>query len=301
MHSEFAGATAFEDNLAGVARATAKRGNSVITDGEREVAVQKISVCGKGGSGKSTIVTLLASAMREKGYGVLVVDSDESNPGLYRLLGLESRPAPLLELIGGKKEVFPTFSQEAEPSPSVLTQEQIPIADIPGPYLAEGGGLKLVCIGKIVQSFEGCACPMGALSREFLKRLHLHSDEVAIVDMEAGIEHFGRGVEMSVDAVLIVVEPSLDSLELAGKIHRMAAESGVNSVWALLNKMASEEMTHSLRQDLQARGITVVGSIAYHPDISRSGLEGRPPGGSGAESAMASVVDRLLEGGGPCA
>jgi CO dehydrogenase maturation factor len=37
----------------------------------------KISVCGKGGSGKSTIA-LLANEARARGYRVLVVDSDES-------------------------------------------------------------------------------------------------------------------------------------------------------------------------------------------------------------------------------
>ncbi|KPJ51676.1 MAG: ATP-binding protein, partial [Dehalococcoidia bacterium DG_18] len=50
----------------------------------------KIAVCGKGGSGKSAIVTLLAKGLREKGYKVLVVDSDESNSGLYRMLGFDS-------------------------------------------------------------------------------------------------------------------------------------------------------------------------------------------------------------------
>ncbi|MFO8099273.1 MAG: P-loop NTPase, partial [Salinibacter sp.] len=68
--------------------------------------MKKIAVGGKGGSGKSSMVALLASGMRERGYRVLVVDSDESNPGLYRLLGLEGRPAPLLELVGGKNQVF---------------------------------------------------------------------------------------------------------------------------------------------------------------------------------------------------
>ena len=81
----------------------------------KEVEVKKISVCGKGGSGKSTIVALLADAIRERGYQVLVVDSDESNPGLYRMLGLPGRPKPLLELVGGRKHVFSTFSGESKP------------------------------------------------------------------------------------------------------------------------------------------------------------------------------------------
>ena len=62
----------------------------------------KISVCGKGGSGKSTVLTLLAKAAQERGLPVLVVDSDESNSGLFRMLGFKSPPVPLMELVGGK-------------------------------------------------------------------------------------------------------------------------------------------------------------------------------------------------------
>jgi CO dehydrogenase maturation factor len=267
----------------------------------KEVEVKKISVCGKGGSGKSTITALLADAIQGRGYRVLVVDSDESNPGLYRMLGLERRPKALLELVGGKKNVFTTFSGEPRPSPSVLTQEEIPIADIPHQYIAERDGVKLVCIGKVLQSLEGCACPMGALSREFLKRLSLEDDEVAIVDMEAGIEHFGRGVDTSLDGVLIVVEPSLDSLQLAEKIHPMASELGIDTVWAILNKAMSDQMASRLRRELVMKGISVLGSIGYDPEILQFGLDGRSLQGSRARRSIEATVDQLLEGRDPCA
>jgi len=65
----------------------------------------KISVCGKGGSGKSTVATLPANGARDRGYQVLVVDSDESNLGLCRMPGFDSPPVPLVELVGGKKRV----------------------------------------------------------------------------------------------------------------------------------------------------------------------------------------------------
>ena len=58
----------------------------------------KISVCGKGGSGKSTLVSLLANAAQIKGLTTLVVDSDESNSGLFRMLGLDKPPVPLMTL-----------------------------------------------------------------------------------------------------------------------------------------------------------------------------------------------------------
>ena len=256
--------------------------------------VKKVSVCGKGGSGKSTIVTLLAKGMKERGYRVLVVDSDESNPGLYRMLGFEKRPNPLLELVGGKKNVFRTFSEDSGPSQSILTQEEIRIADLPPQYIVEREGIGMVCIGKILQSLEGCACPMGALSREFLKRLRLQEGEVAIVDMEAGIEHFGRGVETSIDSVLVVVEPSFDSLELADKINTLAAEVGMDNTWTVLNKVMSEEMALRLRDELEKRGISVIGAIGYDPDIFQASLEGRPLSEARAAEDMAKILDVLL-------
>jgi len=254
----------------------------------------KISVCGKGGSGKSTVVALLANALQKRGYGVLVVDSDESNPGLYRLLGLEGRPRPLLELVGGKKKVFRAFSEDPDSPTSVLTQEEIRTKDLPSRYIVGQDRVRLVCVGKILQSLEGCACPMGALSREFLKRLRLQEHEVALVDMEAGIEHFGRGIETSVDSVLAVTEPSLDSLELAEKIGTLAGDVGVKRAWAILNKVPSEEMASRLREELEGRGIPVIGSIGYDQEVLQSGLEGRPVHSGDAEREIERVVDQLL-------
>jgi CO dehydrogenase maturation factor len=256
--------------------------------------MKRIAVSGKGGSGKSTIAALLAKAMRARGYRVLVVDSDESNPGLYRKLGLERRPAPLLGLVGGKKRVFQTFSDASQAPRSILTQEEIRVADIPADYIVEREGIRLVCVGKILQSLEGCACPMGVLSREFLGRLSLEEDEVAIVDMEAGIEHFGRGVETSIDSMLIVTEPSFDSVELAEKMNALAAEVEIGDVWTILNKVPSEEIASTVRAALESRGVPVMGSIGYDPEIFQSGLAGQPIRGGSAESDIARIADRLV-------
>ena len=200
----------------------------------------------------------------------------------------------MLELVGGKKKVFQAFSEEPESSKSILTQEEIQVADIPGDYIVERDSIGLVCIGKILQSLEGCACPMGALSREFLKRLSLQKDEIAVVDMEAGIEHFGRGVETSVDTVLAVTEPSFDSVELAEKMNTLAAEVGVERVWTILNKVMSKEIALRLREELEERGISIIGSIGYDPEIFQAGLEGHPIHSGEAEKNIASILDQLL-------
>jgi CO dehydrogenase maturation factor len=249
----------------------------------------KISVCGKGGSGKSTIVALLASEARLRGYRVLVVDSDESNSGLFRMLGFDYSPTPFMELVGGKKSLQQKMGQ-----PSVLSEPQITAEQIPEQYLLQKNGLKLVAVGKIMQSLEGCACPMGVLSREFLKKLALQEDELAIVDMEAGVEHFGRGVETSIDSVLVVVEPPLESVNIGQKVHDLASGIGIKNVWAVLNKVPSEEIANRLKAELEERQIDVVGCIYFDADIFRSSLDGRMPAKGVAVQEIKDVLDRIL-------
>ena len=232
---------------------------------------------------------MLAKAAQQRELSVVVVDSDESNSSLFRMLGFDHPPAPLLEMVGGKANL-----KEKMKSSDILSRTQLSVDDLPIDHLQRKDHLSLVSIGKILQSLEGCACPMGVLSREFLGRLRLQEDEVAIVDMEAGIEHFGRGVETSLDSVLIVVDPSYESLELAERIHALAAEVGMANVWTILNRATSEEIALKLREALEIRGISVIGSIGYDPDIFLAGLEGRALAGGRAVKDMATIVDGLL-------
>jgi CO dehydrogenase maturation factor len=248
----------------------------------------KISVCGKGGSGKSTIVALLANEALTRGYRVLVVDSDESNTGLFRMLGFDGPPVPLMELVGGKQNLKQKMGQ-----PNIFSEMKITTAHIPEHYLLQHGKLQLVAIGKIMQSLEGCACPMGVLNREFLKKLDLETDELAIVDMEAGVEHFGRGVDTSIDAVLIVVEPPLESINIGQKIHDLAAGIGIRNVWAIMNKVPSRSMAKKVKIELKERHIDVVGFISFGADIFKLSLDGKIPTDGLAIRETKDILDNI--------
>lgn len=249
----------------------------------------KISVCGKGGSGKSTLVTLLANEALARGYRVLVVDSDESNSGLFRMLGFDHPPVPLMELVGGKKDLKQKMFQT-----NVLSESRLTTTQIPEEYQLQRNDLTLVSIGKILQSLEGCACPMGVLSREFLKKLVLQEDELAIVDMEAGVEHFGRGVDTSIDSVLIVVEPPLESVNVGQKIYELASGIGIKKVWAVMNKVPSVEIADRLKAELKKRHIEVVGGIYHDADIFGSSLDGKIPTKGSAVREIKEVMDSIL-------
>ena len=260
----------------------------------------KICVCGKGGSGKSTIAALLANGLKTGGKQVLVLDSDESNSSLYWMLGLDRPPQPLMNLVGGKKNVQQKMiarftSGEQEPTMTIWDLERLHIGDIPPDYIVGDEDLHLVSTGKIHQSMEGCACPMGVVTREFLKRLELEPDEIAVVDMEAGIEHFGRGVETGVDMVVAVVEPSLESISLAKKIMDLTSEAGALFKGAILNKLGSEEQESHVLDALENLGVPVVGAVRFHEAFQSGCLKGEPLLPDPASREMKGILLSLTE------
>jgi CO dehydrogenase maturation factor len=171
------------------------------------------------------------------------------------MLGFDLPPVPLMDLVGGKRKVQKKMtrgfsSHESERGMRLMMRDTIMVDDIPTGHVLKMDNLSLVCIGKILQSLEGCACPMGALSREFLKKLSLRKSEIVIVDMEAGVEHFGRGVETSINSVLIVVEPSFESLQLAERVNNLSRGIGIDNIWAILNKVPSDGIASKLEGEL---------------------------------------------------
>jgi len=251
----------------------------------------KISVCGKGGSGKSVVVALMADALRQRGKEVIVLDSDESNANLFWMLGLDRPPRPLMDLLGGRKGVKQKMRKK-----SIWEMEKIPIHEIPEEYVAKGDGIRLVATGKIHQSLEGCACPMGAVTREFLKKLELTPNEIALVDMEAGIEHFGRGIEASVDRVVCVVEPSLESISMAKRVMELTKAAGATFNGAILNKISNPEQKNIVIGKLGEVDFPVIGTIGYHEEIRSACLKGGRLTAQIVAGELKTIIDSLLGG-----
>jgi len=255
----------------------------------KKSAVEKIVVAGKGGTGKSTVVTLMANAFAADGYRVLVLDTDESNPGLYRMFGFEKEPKPLLTLLS-------RFSP-GEPAPDTewMTREEITLQDIPSDYVLSRDGLNFLMVGKIEDPFQGCACSMADITRDLMGKLVLGEKELVLIDMEAGVESFGRGVERNVDTVLMVVEPSFESMTLAEKIGYMAEGMGISRIRAILNKVPSEKVVRKMIEELDKKNIETIGTVYYDTEVSEAGFEGRVPVNSKATNEVKEIASRLLD------
>ena len=235
----------------------------------------KILFCGKGGSGKSTLLSLTALCLSET-RDVLVVDADESNPGLARMMGLAPPRQTLMENLGGKSafrrsrgKKTASFERNDLLGEALKSPESIPAA-----AASRSGRLTLVAVGKVEHAHEGCACPMGVLAKSFISRIPADSSRWVLVDTEAGVEHFGRGILEGVDAVVAVLDPSYDALMLAGKIRAMAAEGG-KPLRVALNK-ADGEMEPLMRAELEKQGIGIACTLPHSQEIARANLRALP-------------------------
>ncbi len=237
----------------------------------------KLLVSGRGGSGKSTLVALLAKVLGEQGKKTLVVDSDESNLSLDLMLNIETPEQTLMDYLGGKpavreKLMAVTRGEDGEQAP--LFSGTLTFDQLPAQCVSWKGMVGLVRVGKIEHSNEGCACPMGAVTRNFLKQLQVKDDQWLLVDTEAGVEHFGRGVLEGVGLVLMMVDPSYESVVLAEKAKGLAEEAGKGFL-AVLNRV-DETNAPILRREVEWRGVPVGGELVRDPKIAQANMVGNP-------------------------
>jgi len=258
---------------------------------------KRILICGKGGSGKSSIITLIGKSLKEKGYSVLMLDGDASNPcGLCKLLfGDVKNPKPLIDFFFGRKYVECPVD---DPHPLTRLNDKIPIIskkmgieEIPSVYFIDKDGIKLLQVGKIENAFEGCDGPMSKISRDFIVK----GNQVILLDTEAGVEHFGRGLEQNIDIILVVVDPTFESIFVAERVKRFAGQMGKGRVWTILNKIRTREIESIVSNELRERDINILGTVNYDPEIELSGLMGTKFEKSEAFLVVDDLVEKLVE------
>lgn len=255
-------------------------------------------VCGKGGSGKSTIVALMTAILQRKAYDVMVLDGDASNPeGLIRLLfglGVEGEPKPLIEFFGGIDVVTCPVD---DPSPLTRINDLDPVPEyridlfkeIPAEYYLQKGNTILLQVGKIETYGQGCDGPLEKVVRDFM----VEGDAVNLIDMKAGIEHFGRRIPDQMDVILGVLDYTLESVSIAKRMAEFCQEASIKNFWLILNKIESEEVKSMLMDKLANLQGKVIGSIPFDQELIKAGLSGNALGECKALEEVGHIVERL--------
>jgi CO dehydrogenase maturation factor len=178
-------------------------------------------------------------------------------------------------------------------TPAPLFKMNPKVDDIPDHYAVDYRGFKLMVMGTIQKGGGGCACPENAFLKSLLNYMVIARNEWVLLDMEAGIEHLGRGTAIGVDHMIIVVEPNGTSTETAFRIKRLAEDLLVKSVLVVGNKIQGPEDEEFLRQEL--KDFKIIGFVPFSDVIRRISLRKMSPFDVEGESIkpIVDIVDSL--------
>lgn len=199
----------------------------------------KIAVSGKGGVGKTTWAALLAGAYTKRGNNILAIDADPS-PCLANALGFPPEVAEKIVPISEMEELIYERTGAQPGTTGGYFRLNPKVDDIPDRFSASHKGIRLLLLGHVEKGGSGCICPESTMLKALVTHLLLGRRDVVILDMYAGTEHLGRGTADSVDAFLIVVEPSSRSLATAKQIEKLARDIHLEHLYLLANRVRNQ-------------------------------------------------------------
>ncbi|MCG8533310.1 MAG: AAA family ATPase [Desulfovibrionales bacterium] len=202
----------------------------------------KLAFAGKGGVGKTTLTAWMADYLARHGKNVWLVDADTAL-SLGEACGVDRKrlPEPLInredlirERIRQENTTMFTLNPDVSDLPEALSVELPIVGDVADGTAA--GSKRLLVMGTVTGAGGGCACAANTLLKAILAHLVLERNDWVLVDLEAGVEHLGRGTVAHVDGLVVVSEPSMRGLQTAAEVGTMAADLGLHKQVLVLNR-----------------------------------------------------------------
>ena len=232
----------------------------------------KLAITGKGGVGKTTLSSTLARLYADEGRTVLAADVDpDANLGLA--LGLSQEEVDAIIPISKMRDLAKERTGASDDNRFYKLNPYV--ADIPEKFAKTVNGVKLLVMGTVDVGGSGCVCPEHVMLKSILSSLTYRKNDVVIMDMEAGLEHLGRGTAMNMDQFVVVIEPGARSVQTYRNVKRLAADLGVKRVRVVANKIRDEQDEAFIRGAIPAEDL--LGCIHYNTEIMDADRNGKSP------------------------
>ena len=232
----------------------------------------KFAITGKGGVGKTTLSSTLARLYADEGRTVLAADVDpDANLGLA--LGLTQEEVD--EIVPISKMRTLVEERTGATAANQFYKLNPYVADIPDTFSKDINGVKLLVMGTVDVGGSGCVCPEHVMLKSILASLTYRKDDVVIMDMEAGLEHLGRGTAMNMDQFIVVIEPGARSVQTYRNVKRLAKDLGVKRVRVVANKVRDERDEEFVRNSIPEEDL--LGMIHYNLEIMDADRQGKSP------------------------
>ena len=255
----------------------------------------KIAISGKGGVGKTTLSSGLARLWVAEGRRVIAIDADP-DANLATALGADTQTAAACVPLSKMDDLIEERTG-ARPGAGGMFKLNPEVSDVVETCGVDVDGVTLLRMGTIERGGAGCMCSEGTFLKAFLHHLLVERDDIAILDMEAGIEHLGRGTAEAVDVFVVVVEPGGRSMQTARIVRDLASDIGVRSVVAVGNRVRGPEDIEYLKAELD--DIPLIGTLPESDEVRRADRDGLSPYGrdpeftEGLGAIAAALVDRV--------
>ena len=234
-------------------------------------AGRRVVIVGKGGVGKSTLSAVMARQLARRGRRVVAVDADEQR-NLAASLGMSLVESLSIVPVADNADYVEekTGARPGQGAGGMLvlnpdTSDVIDRLSVEAP-----DGVRLVVMGGVRQAGSGCLCPETALISSAVAGMHLHEQDVVIMDTHAGVEHFGRALARGFDAVVVVVEPTFNSVRVGVESAALAHELGIDTVHLVVNQTRSDhDLARVLGYVAQMGGLSFdsVTSVPYDETV----------------------------------
>ena len=232
----------------------------------------KVAITGKGGVGKTTLSSTLARLYADEGRTVLAADVDpDANLGLA--LGLTQDEVD--EIVPISKMRTLVEERTGANAANKFFKLNPYVADIPDTFSRDINGVKLLVMGTVDVGGTGCVCPEHVMLKSILSTLTYRKNDVVIMDMEAGLEHLGRGTAQGMDQFIVVIEPGARSVQTYRNVKRLANDLGIKRVRVVANKVRDEQDEEFVKNNIPAEDL--LGMVHYNLEIMDADRNGKSP------------------------